>query len=99
MSFRVAMATLMAIIVATTVFVMRLVVMALLAAIVVMAGTLCSLSKWKVCSQGFRFLARMTPDELTLAHDSHQREQAVWERLRAGGGSSGVTDSVTDKRK
>jgi len=33
------------------------------------------------CARGFRFLMEMTPEEQVLAHDPHQREQAVWERL------------------
>jgi predicted nucleotidyltransferase component of viral defense system len=40
------------------------------------------------CVRGFRFLADLTPEERTLANDGHQREQALWERLRpapAGG--------------
>lgn len=35
------------------------------------------------CVAGFGFLANLTDDEKTLAHDNHQREQAVAERLRA----------------
>jgi predicted nucleotidyltransferase component of viral defense system len=41
------------------------------------------------CVRGFRFLADLTPEERTLASDPHQREQALWEKLRlavAGGG-------------
>ena len=40
------------------------------------------------CVKSFRFLADLTPEERTLANDGHQREQALWERLRpapAGG--------------
>ena len=33
------------------------------------------------CTRGFRFLMEMTPEEQVLAHDPHQREQAVWGRL------------------
>jgi predicted nucleotidyltransferase component of viral defense system len=33
------------------------------------------------CARGFRFLIEMTPEEQVLAHDPHQREKAVWERL------------------
>ncbi len=33
------------------------------------------------CARGFRFLLEMTPEEQVLAHDPHQREKAVWERL------------------
>ena len=36
------------------------------------------------CVRGFRFLADLTPDEQALANDPHQREQALWERLRPG---------------
>jgi len=35
------------------------------------------------CAGGFRFLADLGPEEQALAHDSHQREQGLWERLRA----------------
>jgi predicted nucleotidyltransferase component of viral defense system len=34
------------------------------------------------CVRGFRFLADLTPDERELAGDPHQREHALWERLR-----------------
>ncbi len=34
------------------------------------------------CVRGFRFLADLTPDERSLAADAHQREQALWGRLR-----------------
>src|SRR5438876_2478421 len=34
------------------------------------------------CVRGFRFLADLTPEEWTLANDPHQREHALWERLR-----------------
>ena len=34
------------------------------------------------CARGFRFLAELTPEELTLASDPHQREQVLAERLR-----------------
>jgi predicted nucleotidyltransferase component of viral defense system len=35
------------------------------------------------CVRGFGFLADLTPEESVLANDSHQRERALWERLRA----------------
>jgi hypothetical protein len=35
------------------------------------------------CVRGFRFLAGLTPEERTLANDPHQREHALWERLRS----------------
>jgi predicted nucleotidyltransferase component of viral defense system len=35
------------------------------------------------CVRGFGFLAELTPEEQTLANDPHQREHALWERLRA----------------
>jgi hypothetical protein len=35
------------------------------------------------CVRGFRFLADLTPEERVLANDPHQREQVLWERLRA----------------
>jgi predicted nucleotidyltransferase component of viral defense system len=35
-----------------------------------------------VCVGGFGFLAELTPDERALANDPHQREQALWSRLR-----------------
>jgi predicted nucleotidyltransferase component of viral defense system len=34
------------------------------------------------CVRGFGFLAELTPDERGLANDPHQREQALWGRLR-----------------
>ena len=34
------------------------------------------------CVRGFRFLAELTLEERTLANDPHQREDALWERLR-----------------
>jgi predicted nucleotidyltransferase component of viral defense system len=34
------------------------------------------------CASGLRFLADLSPEELTLANDPHQRQQAVWEKLR-----------------
>jgi hypothetical protein len=34
------------------------------------------------CVRGFGFLAELTPDERGLANDAHQREQALWGRLR-----------------
>jgi predicted nucleotidyltransferase component of viral defense system len=34
------------------------------------------------CVRGFGFLAELTPEERTLAGDSHQRERELWERLR-----------------
>jgi predicted nucleotidyltransferase component of viral defense system len=34
------------------------------------------------CVRGFRFLADLTPEERLLANDAHQREQALWDRLR-----------------
>jgi predicted nucleotidyltransferase component of viral defense system len=40
------------------------------------------------CVRGFGFLTALTPDERSLADDAHQREQALWDRLRtelAGG--------------
>jgi predicted nucleotidyltransferase component of viral defense system len=36
------------------------------------------------CVRGFRFLANLTPEEQLLAADPNQREQSLWERLRAG---------------
>lgn len=45
------------------------------------------------CVRGFRFLAHLTPEEHLLAADPHQRQQALWERLRAGlGGGRGATN-------
>jgi predicted nucleotidyltransferase component of viral defense system len=35
------------------------------------------------CVRGFGFLAELSPEEQTLANDPHQREHALWERLRA----------------
>ena len=35
------------------------------------------------CVRGFGFLANLTDDEQTLAHDKYQREQAVADRVRA----------------
>jgi predicted nucleotidyltransferase component of viral defense system len=35
------------------------------------------------CVRGFGFLAQLTPDERELTSDAHQREQALWRRLRA----------------
>jgi len=35
------------------------------------------------CVRGFGFLADLTPEESVLANDRHQRERALWERLRA----------------
>jgi len=35
------------------------------------------------CAGGFRFLADLSPEEQALANDSHQREQGLWDRLRA----------------
>jgi hypothetical protein len=35
------------------------------------------------CAGGFRFLADLSPDERVLANDAHQREQELWDRLRA----------------
>lgn len=40
------------------------------------------------CVRGFRFLANLTPEEQLLAADPNQREQSLWERLRAGLGGS-----------
>lgn len=34
------------------------------------------------CARGFAFLAELTDDERALAHDPHQRERDVWERVR-----------------
>ena len=34
------------------------------------------------CVRGFRFLADPTPEEQVLANDAHQRDQALWDRLR-----------------
>ena len=34
------------------------------------------------CARGFRFLGDLSPEEQVLANDPHQREQALWERLR-----------------
>jgi predicted nucleotidyltransferase component of viral defense system len=34
------------------------------------------------CVRGIRFLADLTAEKWTLANDPHQREQALWERLR-----------------
>ena len=39
------------------------------------------------CAEGFRFLADLSPEERALANDSHQREQELWDRLRAEVGS------------
>src|SRR6266436_5115217 len=36
------------------------------------------------CVRGLRFLADLTPGEQALTNDPHQREQALWERLRPG---------------
>jgi len=33
------------------------------------------------CAGGFRFLADLSPEERTLANDSHQREHDLWDRL------------------
>lgn len=35
------------------------------------------------CVRGFGFLAELTPEEKMLANDPHQREHALWGRLRA----------------
>ncbi len=35
------------------------------------------------CVRGFGFLAELMPEEQTLTNDPHQREHALWERLRA----------------
>lgn len=40
----------------------------------------------RICAasaKGFRFLGDRNPDERKLANDAHQREQALWDRLRA----------------
>jgi predicted nucleotidyltransferase component of viral defense system len=34
------------------------------------------------CVKGFRFLTDLTPEEKVLASDPHQREQALWDKLR-----------------
>jgi hypothetical protein len=36
------------------------------------------------CVRGFRFLADLTPEERVVANDSHQRERALADKLRAG---------------
>jgi predicted nucleotidyltransferase component of viral defense system len=35
------------------------------------------------CVRGFRFLTELMPEERALANDGYQREQALWERLKA----------------
>jgi predicted nucleotidyltransferase component of viral defense system len=35
------------------------------------------------CVRGFGFLADLSPDERVLTNDAHQREQELWDRLRA----------------
>lgn len=35
------------------------------------------------CTKGFGYLSDMTEDEATLAADAHQREYALWKKLRA----------------
>jgi len=35
------------------------------------------------CAGGFRFLADLSPEERALASDTRQREQGLWDRLRA----------------
>ena len=39
------------------------------------------------CAGAFRFLADLSAEEQALANDSHQREQELWDRLRAEVGS------------
>jgi hypothetical protein len=41
------------------------------------------------CVKGFRFLAELTPEERTLANDSHQQGHALWERLHPARASDG----------
>ncbi len=39
------------------------------------------------CVRGYRFLLNLTEEERQLANDPHQRERALWQRLRAEVGS------------
>jgi predicted nucleotidyltransferase component of viral defense system len=38
------------------------------------------------CVKGYRFLLDLTEEERQLANDPHQRERALWQRLRTDGG-------------